>query len=141
MAVKWADVTRFALGFPGVAEGTSYGTPALRVGKAFMTRLRPEGDAIVVKMPIDERDLRIEAAPEAYFITDHYRAWPAVLVRVSAISREEMRALVARIWREAASAKLRKQFDQAAQKPERGVNRSSPRRARSAPPQDRLKVP
>ncbi|HEX5139945.1 MAG TPA: MmcQ/YjbR family DNA-binding protein, partial [Dehalococcoidia bacterium] len=34
------DVIRLAADLPGVETGTSYGTPALRVGKKFMCRLR-----------------------------------------------------------------------------------------------------
>ena len=39
----------------------------------------------MIKMPIDERDMRMEAAPDIYFITDHYKAWPAVLVRLAQV--------------------------------------------------------
>ena len=38
--VTFATVRRIARAFPGVMEGTSYGTPALRVGKKFLARMR-----------------------------------------------------------------------------------------------------
>ncbi len=105
MGCTWSDVAVFGASLPGVVEGTSYGTPALRVGKAFLTRYRPEDDSIVIKLPIDERDLRIEAAPALYFITEHYRAWPAVLVRLARLSKKEMRAIIERGWRDLAPRK------------------------------------
>jgi hypothetical protein len=74
MACTWNDVVTFASTLPGTVEGTSYGTPALRVGKTFLTRYRPEDDSIVIKLPIEERDMRIAAAPAIYFITEHYRS-------------------------------------------------------------------
>lgn len=111
MPARWTDVVEIGLALPGTAEGTSYGTPALRVGKTFLTRLRPEDGAIVVKMPIDERDMLMEAAPEIYFITDHYRAWPAVLVRLAKIPKAELKGLVTRAWRDAAPKKLLKAWN------------------------------
>lgn len=105
MSASWKDVAAIGLALPGVNEGTSYGTPALRVAKAFLTRFRPEDGSIVIKLPIDERDIRIEAAPAIYFITDHYKAWPAVLVRLSKVSKAELKVLLTRAWRDAAPKK------------------------------------
>ncbi len=107
MACTWNDIVTFATTLPGTVEGTSYGTPALRVGKTFLTRYRPEDDSIVIKLPIEERDMRIEAAPAIYFITEHYRAYPSVLVRLAKVSKAEMRAVIDRAWMEAAPKKLR----------------------------------
>lgn len=111
MAQTWKDIVATASGLPGVVEGTSYGTPALRVATKFLTRYRPEDDSIVIKLPIDERDMRIQAAPEIYFITDHYRAHPSVLVRLAKVSKPELAAILTRAWHEAAPRKLLKQVD------------------------------
>lgn len=107
MPCTWKDIAAYGASLPGTVEGTSYGTPALRVGKAFLTRYRPDDDSIVIKLPIEERDLRIEAAPAIYFITDHYRAYPAVLVRLAKLSKAEMRAIIERGWAETAPRKFR----------------------------------
>jgi hypothetical protein len=107
MACTWKDIAGYGATLPGIVEGTSYGTPALRVGKAFLTRYRPEDDSIVIKLPVEEREMRIEAAPAIYFITDHYRAYPAVLVRLANLSKAEMRAILERGWAETAPRKLR----------------------------------
>lgn len=88
-----------ALTFPGVEEGTSYGTPALKVKKKFMARLREDGDSVAFRLGFDEREILMRAKPEVFYITDHYRAYPAVLLRLSprheAGSRQYRRALVA----------------------------------------------
>lgn len=117
MSAKWSDVVAIGTALPGVVEGTSYGTPALKVVKAFLTRYRPEDDSIVIKMAIDERDMRMEAAGDIYFITEHYRAWPAVLVRLAKVSRTELKALIARAWGEAAPRKLLKDLEAAVAAP------------------------
>lgn len=118
----WKDVQAIGATLPGVIEGTSFGTPALRAGKAFLTRLREEDGSIVVKMAMDEREIKMAAAPEIFHLTDHYRAWPTVLVRLSRVSKSELKALLTRAWREVATKKMIAQFNEtpAARKATRG---------------------
>ena len=47
---EWADVAAIGARFPGVEEGTSYGTPSLKVRGKFMCRLRTNPDALVVRV-------------------------------------------------------------------------------------------
>jgi hypothetical protein len=102
---------RIALGFPGVEEGTAYGTPCFRVRKKFIGRTR-EGDTVyVLPMGIDEREMLIEAEPDTFFVTDHYRDWPYVLVRLEAIEPERLRVYFERAWRAAAGRKLLDAYD------------------------------
>jgi hypothetical protein len=37
--------------------------------------------------------------PEVYYITDHYRDYPTVLVRLKAVTRAQLRELLADAWR------------------------------------------
>jgi hypothetical protein len=114
MTATWKDVQAIGKSLPGVLEGTSYGTPSLKAGKAFLTRLRPEGDAVVVPMPLDEREIKMQAAPDSFCITDHYRAWPTVLVRLSQVDKKELAALLTQAWRNVATRKMLAAFDEAA---------------------------
>jgi hypothetical protein len=107
----WKDVQTIGATLPGVTEGTSYGTPALRAGKAFLTRLRDEDGSVVIKMPMDDREIKMAAAPEIYHLTDHYRPWPTVLVRLSKVSKAELKVLLTRAWREVATKKMLAAFD------------------------------
>src|ERR1051325_1810181 len=76
---------RFALALPGVEEGFSYGTQAFRVKGRFLARLREDGETLVVKCGFDERDFRMQADPDTFFSTDHYRGYPTVLVRLATV--------------------------------------------------------
>ena len=59
---------------------------ALKVrGKLFL-RVKDAG-TLVLMCPLEEKELLMEAAPHIYYETDHYKGWPAVLVRVAAIAR------------------------------------------------------
>jgi hypothetical protein len=46
-------------------------------------------------MDLDERLLLVEDAPDTYYVTDYYRPYPVVLVRLSRIDRDAMRDLLA----------------------------------------------
>jgi hypothetical protein len=96
-----------AEGLPEVVEATSYGTPALKVRKKLLCRVK-DADTVVVMCPLEEKELLIEAAPEFYFETDHYRGWPAILVRVHAIPADELRLRLSRAWRMHAPKSLQK---------------------------------
>jgi hypothetical protein len=101
------EVRAIAMALPGVEEGTHYGTPSLKVkGKAFC-RLREDGETLVLfDVPIGEREVMIEAEPEVYFFTDHYRDWPAVLVRLANASPGHVRGYLERAWRKRAPKRL-----------------------------------
>lgn len=109
--VTLAVVRRLALGFPGVEEGTSYGTPGFRVRGKFLARLWEDGEVLVVKCGDDERDFRIQADPETFFSTDHYRGYPTVLVRLARVRVTDLRAVLEQAWRRNAPKGLVTEFD------------------------------
>jgi hypothetical protein len=111
MALSFADVREMGLALPGVEEGTSYGTPALKVGKKLLVRLKEDGGTIVLKLGFDEREMLMEAEPQSFFITDHYRAYPSVLVRLAHVHPPTLRRLIEQAWREAAGKRLVQAFE------------------------------
>src|SRR5262245_56053059 len=78
------DVRLIALAWPEVEDGNSYGTPALKVRKKMLARLKEDGDSLVLPgVPQDERDMLVESKPQLFYFTDHYRDYPTVLIRLS----------------------------------------------------------
>ena len=107
MPITKADLKKIALSFPGAVESTSYGSPSFKIEKKFFTRLRSEDDSLVwIVDSIDERDSLMEMDPRTYFITDHYKNYPSVLVRISQIDKTMLRRMLERRWRAVASKKL-----------------------------------
>jgi hypothetical protein len=104
--VPLETVRRLALAFPGVEEGTSYGTTAFKVRGKLLARLREDGESLVVRIDFDTRDLLIETDPEAFYITDHYRGYPAILVRLSRVHPDALRDLLEEAWRRVAPKRL-----------------------------------
>lgn len=98
---------RLARDLPGVETGTSYGTPALKVSGKLFVRIK-DGETLVLMAPLDEKERLIEMAPEIYYETDHYKGWPALLVRAALIEDAELQRRLCEAWRSKAPAKLRK---------------------------------
>lgn len=94
-----------ASGLPGIEEGTSYGYPSMKAGGKFMMRMK-DADTLVFSCPLDEKAMLMEAASEIYFETDHYKGWPAVLARLSALSDAELVHRIGQAWRAVAPKKL-----------------------------------
>jgi hypothetical protein len=102
--VTFDDVRKLALAWPEVEDGTSYGTPALKVRKKLLVRLKEDGDNLVMPgVPPDERDMLIESQSGVFHYTDHYKDYPIVLVRLSKAKRSTVEPLLRRQWRALAS--------------------------------------
>ena len=106
------DVRKLALAWPEVEDGTSYGTPALKVRKKLLVRLKEDGDNLVMPgVPPDERDMLVESQSEVFYFTDHYKDYPIVLVRLSKAKRATVEPLLRRQWRTLASKAAVRKFD------------------------------
>jgi hypothetical protein len=112
-------VRRVALALPGVEEGSSYGTPGFRVRGKFMARMWEDGETLVVKCGYEERDFRMQADPESFFITDHYRGYPTVLIRLKRVRLGDLREVLEEAWRRNAPKRLLAAHD-ATRKPKGG---------------------
>ena len=91
------------LALPDVEEGTSYGSPSLKVaGKMFAcipVHRSAEPGSLGVRIDFDQRDALLTEQPATYYIKDHYANYPVVLVRLSRIDREALRDLLLMAWR------------------------------------------
>lgn len=97
-------VRTVGLTLPDVEVATKYdGSPVLRVGGCFMaglaTHRSAEPGTLVVRFGLYERALLLEDAPETYYVTDYYRPYPIVLVRLSRVDRDALHDLLSVSWR------------------------------------------
>ena len=97
-------VTKIGLTLPGVEAATKYdGSPVLKVGGCFMAGLAmhpsAEPNTLVVRYGEDDREWLIAEAPETYYLTDYYRKYPLVLVRLSRIDRDALHDVLSVSWR------------------------------------------
>lgn len=112
MAMTFEAVRAFAFTLPGVEDGTAHGHPCLKAHGKFLTRLWDDGDTLVCPgVPFDEREMLMEAEPETFYLTDHYRNYPYVLVRLSQVHPGTVERLIERHWRAGAPKRLLKAWD------------------------------
>jgi len=97
--VTFAAVRKLALALPGVEEGTSYGTPAFKLRGKLLARLREDGETLALRVGFDLRDLLMNADPETFYVTDHYRGYPFVLVRLPHVARARLRDVLEEAWK------------------------------------------
>ena len=108
-----ADVRRIALALPDVEEAPDkFAFSVVRAGKGkgfvwvWMERVTPKqpkvpnAGVIAARVAnVAQRDLMIAAEPAKFFTEPHYAGFPAVLVRLEAVSADDLELLVAEAWR------------------------------------------
>lgn len=101
--ITFDTVRELGLALPDTEEGTTYGTPALKVhGKMFAcvpNHKSAEPGSLAVRIAFDQRDELIAAEPETYYLKDHYVGYPCVLVRLARIRPDALKDLLLMAWR------------------------------------------
>lgn len=121
---SWDDVGEIALGLPEAQEGTGKGGDlswSVRgtsfawertLSRAMVAELgdaAPSGPVLAVRV----EDIGVQQAlveyPAVYFVVDHFRGYPAVLVRLDAIDVDELQEALVEGWLAVAPKKLAKE--------------------------------
>ena len=110
---------------PGVEESTAYGTPGLKVKGKILARLRTEAEgALALRCDFLDRQILLQADPDAFFVTDHYLNYPMILVRLKKVRQSALRDLIERAWRMVAPAKLVAEHDAQSKRKKADTSRS-----------------
>ena len=84
-SMKVDAVRELLLELPHITKGTSYGFPSFLLNGKFFARFRDDDTVLALKVSsIAERDFLLQADPKAFFITEHYKNFPSILIRLSA---------------------------------------------------------
>jgi hypothetical protein len=92
------------LGLPGVTEGISYGTAAFYVSKKLLARMKEDAETLVVYTP--DRDEWMDRDKSVFFVTDHYKNYPMVLVDLVKVKKQDLVSILKEAWRSRAGRKL-----------------------------------
>ena len=110
---SWRDVRRIALALPGTSERVSHGNAAWEVNEkgfvwerplrkqdlAALGASAPTGPILGVRTPdLEMKEALLASDPDVYFTTPHFDGYPAVLVRLGAISVAELRDVIVEAW-------------------------------------------
>jgi hypothetical protein len=108
-----AQVRRIALSLPEVSEAEdrfAFSVPNKGKLKGFvwvwMERVQPKkprvpnpGVIAVRVANLGQRDMLLSAEPKKFFTEPHYEGFPAVLVRLDAVTAADLKVLIADAWR------------------------------------------
>ena len=110
-----ADLSELARALPGVeGEGVNFGVGKKAICWAYLARAKPKAKrevvpgVVAIRCDPASKDMLLEAAPDRFFDDDHYRGYPAVLVRLEAIDKAELAGLIEAAWRIQAPSSLQK---------------------------------
>src|SRR5438105_8657000 len=94
MSLSKAEARKVMLSIPGTDERLWFNQPSVFIHDRFLAKTHHKEDAVTLQVgSMEMRDMMLEAEPELFYITDHYRKFPFVLVRLSALPKtglEEM---------------------------------------------------
>jgi len=107
--VRLADARRLLLSLPGVARGRSYGLPSFLLDGRFFARFRDDDTVLVLQLStIAEREVLMDLDPSAFFFTEHYRNYPAVLIRLAEVPNPLLVDVVKEAWRQVAASRAKR---------------------------------
>jgi hypothetical protein len=92
----YAKVSSIAMSFPGAESSTSYGTPAFKVKKKLFARFREDGKTLVVYT--EERNKWMKKKPTIFYITDHYKDYPLMLIDLPTVIKKDLEQLLLASW-------------------------------------------
>jgi hypothetical protein len=96
--INFDAVRKIGLALPNVESSTAWGAPALKVHGKLMacvpTHHSAEPGSLMVRVGFDDRAELLAAAPDVYYVTEHYLGYTAVLVRLSRITPDVLRDLL-----------------------------------------------
>ena len=102
----WLEMWDYVSTLPATELTTYFGTPAFKVKGKFMARLWEDGETLVLRLDFETVAMLLISNPEVFYITDHYAGYPAVLVRLPIVDKDELCELLEQSWRLNAPKKI-----------------------------------
>ena len=95
MPLNRTQAWKIARAVPGARERLWFRQPALFVNDQFLTKVHHVEDAMVLKVgSLEMREMMLGAEPALFYITDHYRNFPFVLMHLSALDARTLKQML-----------------------------------------------
>ena len=83
------------LSIPGTDERLWFREPSIFIHDRFLAKTHKTEDAVTLQVgSMEMRDMMLEADPKLFYITDHYRKFPFVLIRLSALTKTVLKEML-----------------------------------------------
>ncbi|MCH5717106.1 hypothetical protein [Niabella hibiscisoli] len=110
-------VKQVALSFPETEESVSHeGTPSVKVRGKLMCRLHETGSFIPIRLSFEIRDQYLDSHPELFHLPEHFKNYPYICMWVHHYDIQLLKQVLTLSWRELATKKAIKAYDQAGNK-------------------------
>jgi hypothetical protein len=124
---------KIALAIPGTKQVLWFNKPAVFLHDQFLTKVHDKEEAMTLRVSsMEMRDMMLEAEPQLFYITDHYKNFPFVLARLSALTPKSLKDMLvgraAQLAENAANPRKRKAKKPLTKKPV--AKKSKPKKAR-----------
>ena len=90
-----AEARKIMLSIPGTDERLWFNQPSVFIHDRFLAKAHHKEDAVTLQVgSMEMRDMMLEAEPKLFYITDHYRKFPFVLIRLSALTKTVLKEML-----------------------------------------------
>jgi hypothetical protein len=95
MPLSKAEAHKIMLSIPGTDERPWFHQPSVFIHDRFLAKTHKEEDAVTLQVgSMEMRDMMLEAEPQLFYITDHYRKFPFVLIRLKALTAKTLKEIL-----------------------------------------------
>lgn len=90
-----AQARQVMLSIPGTDERLWFREPSVFIHDRFLAKTHKKEDAVTLQVgSMEMRNMMLEAEPKLFYITDHYRNFPFVLIRLSALTKTVLKEML-----------------------------------------------
>jgi hypothetical protein len=95
MPLSRAEARKIMLAIPGTDKRLWFNQPSVFIHDRFLSKVHHKEDAVTLQVgSMEMRDMMLEAEPKLFYITDHYRKFPFVLIRLKALTAKTLREIL-----------------------------------------------
>src|SRR5689334_17464840 len=96
MPLTKAEAWKVILGVPGAENRLWFNQPSGFLHDRFLAKVHHKEEAVTLQVgSMEMRDMMLEAEPGLFYITDHYRNFPFVLVRLKTLNKTILKEMLA----------------------------------------------
>jgi hypothetical protein len=89
------EAWKIILAVPGAENRLWFNQPSGFVHDRFLAKLHHKEEAVTLQVgSLEMRDMMLEAEPALFYITDHYRKFPFVLVRLKTLTKKVLQEIL-----------------------------------------------
>ena len=86
---------KIMLAIAGTDERLWFNQPSVFIHDRFLSKVHHKEEAVTLQVgSMEMRDMMLEAEPKLFYITDHYRKFPFVLIRLKALSAKVLKEIL-----------------------------------------------